>query len=708
MTNLGASFERLKVAVRERPLREDEKGKVQLMLRPDGDKLIAFYPDSKEGLLYNYDYFFPEEASQLDVFQSIGLEMVELALDGYSASCVSYGPSGTGKTHTLFGSDHEAGLIQLATKELFQRMETSTTRQYNIRLSYWEMDCDKIEDALVGLKGDDATSTTQRQQTSRYQAAPPKPTAKPAVQRTDDGVVVNNLTTVPVGSWEELDEVLMHGNIRRIQLSEERGARWHGFVKVFVDYTDESDPDRIVSSALTFVHLKGSDRVGQKGARGNALQHGSVINKSLSLLSSALIHALSYRRKEIPKAQSDEEFREAIRNSQSFFMESRLTQVLGQCMCGLECAYVIGAISALDYHEATDTLELLQNAQQLTACPVRRTKLTAKGKLREKVSTLEQKLPQRAPGEGHPLKEIEERVLRLRRKLNRMEGIEEDDEDELLRQRMHQQIEPIDTTNERQLWKANVLKAKLHGNRHTIYVPNTTGTKNNYTGQWAHGKKEGLGKHETETSRYEGGWKDGMRHGEGTLWLRPKGSTEWERVYTGGWKFDKRDGIGHDLPSSGDVYEGGFVAGKRDGIGKMMLPNGDRIEGQFKDGLVHGLAMLYCKNGDWFEGSWFGGLREGPGIWHYTTKQQLYEGEWHKGVAKVGTIRDDPEKETNANSSYLPRVELADKGDAVLEHGKEYLNMKRKELGINVVSADHLPDRSRDGNDGQSDEQVYW
>lgn len=63
---MATDFDHVKVALRCRPLSEEEKAKVQVIVKPDRNRLIAFYPDSKEGLLYNYDYFFPEEARPHD------------------------------------------------------------------------------------------------------------------------------------------------------------------------------------------------------------------------------------------------------------------------------------------------------------------------------------------------------------------------------------------------------------------------------------------------------------------------------------------------------------------------------------------------------------------------------------------------------------------------------------------------------------------
>ena len=370
------SFDHVKIAVREKPLSEDERSGVQVVLRPDNDKLVAFYPDSREGLVYNYDYLYPEEATQLDVFQTIGQEMVELVMGGYSSTCVVYGPSATGKTHTLFGSDQEPGLIQLATKELFQKVESSNgSLSLKARFSYWEMNCDTICDAL----GDKKTLN--------------------AIRRNETGVVVPGLTEVDISSWEELDELLMQGNIRRIQLSEQRNARWHGFVKLFIDLVSQDAPESQLSSTMTFAHLKGPDRVGQKGAKGDVMKHGSNINKSITLLGSAILHSLDYRRSAM---KTDGDASELMEKSQSFFMESKFTQMLARPFCGAEATFVIGCVCTLDYHETTDTLENLQNMQQIVCTLKQNATLTTEGVTKQKLHTAESMLPCSNLAEGHP------------------------------------------------------------------------------------------------------------------------------------------------------------------------------------------------------------------------------------------------------------------------------------------------------------------
>eukprot|EP00659_Diplonema_papillatum_P003712 gene3712-5770_t len=188
-------WDHLRIGVREKPLSDEEKARVQVLLKVDADRLIAFYPDSKEGLLYNYDYFFPDDATQTDVYQTVGMEMVELIMNGYSACCLAYGPAGAGKTHTLFGSDQEPGLIQLTTKELLRRIETTPqSLQFSVRLSYWEMSNTEIRDVL-------SLANTAN-----------LPVRK---NKNSDGVYIPGLTEVDVTSWAQLDDYVMLGNINQ-------------------------------------------------------------------------------------------------------------------------------------------------------------------------------------------------------------------------------------------------------------------------------------------------------------------------------------------------------------------------------------------------------------------------------------------------------------------------------------------------------------
>ena len=50
----------------------------------------------------------------------------------------------------------------------------------------------------------------------------------------------------------------------------------------------------------------------------------------------------------------------------------------------------------------------------------------------------------------------------------------------------------------------------------------------------------------------------------------------------------------------------------------------------------------------------------GSGVWYYESKQQLYRGEWHLGVARCGSFEDMPAKVTKEKSHFLPRIGVRD------------------------------------------------
>ncbi|KAJ9443468.1 Kinesin-like protein 5 [Diplonema papillatum] len=660
-------WDHLRIGVREKPLSDEEKARVQVLLKVDADRLIAFYPDSKEGLLYNYDYFFPDDATQTDVYQTVGMEMVELIMNGYSACCLAYGPAGAGKTHTLFGSDQEPGLIQLTTKELLRRIETTPqSLQFSVRLSYWEMSNTEIRDVL-------SLANTAN-----------LPVRK---NKNSDGVYIPGLTEVDVTSWAQLDDYVMLGNINRIKLSEQRGARWHGFIKLRITMEDAERPNQLVYTTLTFGHLKGPDRVGQKGAVGDVLRYGSSINQSMTILGAVILHAVEMRRRKLNEAPTQEEVDKIQAKlpsmSESIFTESKLTQVLTGPLSGTVATVMLGCLSTLDYHEATDTLENLQNAQQITTTLNRTAHTTEAGLVWKELQKAEAKLPTSTLAPGHPLTEIEEHVRYLQEKYA---ALLQHTEPPSLPDKPYKDIEDApnvaeEDSHNHQKWKQSVVSSKIHGTRNTIYIP-TKGAApvqgcNTYKGQWKAGHKHGFGEQMTALTRYEGDWKDGMRDGKGTLWKRKTVKDEWLRVYKGEWRRDKRHGRGIYWYSNGDVYEGYFEDNMRAAVGKIFLANGDKVEGQWRWDKVEGWATQYLENGDRFEGHWSQGMKEGPGAYYYHSKQQLYKGEWSKDVAKFGTMEDMPKKSTSEKSHFLPRLDLMTP-DMVLEKEKEKLAVRRR------------------------------
>lgn len=96
-------------------------------------------------------------------------------------------------------------------------------------------------------------------------------------------------------------------------------------------------------------------------------------------------------------------------------------------------------------------------------------------------------------------------------------------------------------------------------------------------------------------SQYHGAWANNVRSGKGTQ-IGPEPQTEngVQTFYEGGWKDGLRHGQGKAVLADGSVYVGEFKSDLPNGHGILTEVNGDRSEGEFADGLKNGkFAVFY-------------------------------------------------------------------------------------------------------------------
>ena len=124
--------------------------------------------------------------------------------------------------------------------------------------------------------------------------------------------------------------------------------------------------------------------------------------------------------------------------------------------------------------------------------------------------------------------------------------------------------------------------------------------------------------------KYEGEWKDGLRHGKGIYIWGHSYDDGWPYKYNGEWKDGKQNGNGIMVYKQG-IYNGEWKDNKRHGSGifyKMAIYKFDRekpimkflteykdgweylYEGGWKDGKRHGYGVENTNNGERSEGEW--------------------------------------------------------------------------------------------------------
>uniref|UniRef100_A0A8C3N3M5 MORN repeat-containing protein 3 n=1 Tax=Geospiza parvula TaxID=87175 RepID=A0A8C3N3M5_GEOPR len=136
-------------------------------------------------------------------------------------------------------------------------------------------------------------------------------------------------------------------------------------------------------------------------------------------------------------------------------------------------------------------------------------------------------------------------------------------------------------------------KAQKSGLRHTIYAVNG----DQYTGEWLDNLKHGKGTQiwKSTGAIYSGDWKFGKRDGYGSYSVLDPATKEYKRVYTGWWENDRRSGRGTFFYPNGELYEGEWSNGVRSGWGKMHYKDGSTYEGQWLMDQPNGQGLLQLR-----------------------------------------------------------------------------------------------------------------
>ncbi|KAG8533664.1 uncharacterized protein KY384_001405 [Bacidia gigantensis] len=230
---------------------------------------------------FGFDRVFDENATQADVYEATTRNLLDSVLDGYNATVFAYGATGCGKTHTITGTVQAPGVIFLTMQELFERIgERSDEKVTEISLSYLEIYNETIRDLLV-----------------------PGGSKQGLMLREDahQAVSVAGLSSHRPQNVQEVMDIIVRGNEYRTMSPTDANAtssRSHAVLQINIAQKDRNadinEPHTMAT--LSIIDLAGSERASATKNRGERLQEGANINKSLLALGSC-INALCDPRK---------------------------------------------------------------------------------------------------------------------------------------------------------------------------------------------------------------------------------------------------------------------------------------------------------------------------------------------------------------------------------------------------------------------------
>ena len=105
----------VKVAVRVRPMNKNEiNDNAKEIINCDNNNVSIINPLTNNVKDFSFDYVFNNSSSNTDIYNTIGTDIVNNAIEGYNCSILAYGQTGSGKTFTMLNYDnscHNMGII---------------------------------------------------------------------------------------------------------------------------------------------------------------------------------------------------------------------------------------------------------------------------------------------------------------------------------------------------------------------------------------------------------------------------------------------------------------------------------------------------------------------------------------------------------------------------------------------------------------------
>mmetsp|Transcript_44520 Transcript_44520/g.123248 ORF Transcript_44520/g.123248 Transcript_44520/m.123248 type:complete len:1252 (-) Transcript_44520:30-3785(-) len=324
---------------------------------------------------YAFDHVFAPAHSQGDIFNVLGVALLDSAFDGYNSTIFAYGQTGSGKTHTMMNhraDTAERGLIPRIADGLFQRIAALTqehaSRSYLVCCSFLEMYNEIIFDLML---------PKAKQNKSGLEIK----------EHRGVGVFVKDLKEMVVQSADELNRVIETGFGHRATAAtkmNETSSRSHCVCTIQLHQKDTEDESKNTFSKVNLVDLAGSERAKSTEASGDRLKEGANINKSLSALGN-VINALSSI---------------ACGNRKVFvpYRNSKLTRVLqeslgGNCLCTMVAAI---SPSSANLEETLSTLNYAKRAKTIKVSATRNEEASYIKKLEAEVEALQRKLEEHA------------------------------------------------------------------------------------------------------------------------------------------------------------------------------------------------------------------------------------------------------------------------------------------------------------------------
>ncbi len=332
----------IQVAVRVRPLSSAERARGDnCIVETKGNSVLLRDPITAAVETKNYNFVFNNEGpdSQYNVFQSLGLPLVDNVYKGYNCCILAYGMTGSGKTHSMLGNATDPGLIPRICEELFRRVKPADAMDEDLTLNRCQVSFLEV----YGSKVHDLLNLGENLEIRSY-----KTNSASATSTT----YVEGLTSIAVRDVAEIMAILERGSKSRAVAETKMNhasSRSHAIFTINWKQIIKKKTKTIEkTSKIHLVDLAGSERIDLSGVVGQQLKEAVAINSSLSALA-RVIDELIKRSSHIP------------------FRDNPLTWLLADSLGGNSKTVLIATVSpcSSSHSQTLSTLKYADNAKQV-------------------------------------------------------------------------------------------------------------------------------------------------------------------------------------------------------------------------------------------------------------------------------------------------------------------------------------------------------
>jgi len=280
--SVGAKLQKVDVVLRVRPLvtAEEKKDGSHCLIAKGHTAVLSQPGTERPDRVVTYDTIFGPSASQSDVFQAVGEQVLGAVFAGFNSAVIAYGNTGAGKTHTMFGdtsSQEHKGLIPRVLEKVFAVLDSGQFEKKRVLCSYLQVYNDKLMDLADG----GADNLEIKQDKSKRG------------KKGEFAYRVKGLTETEVSSCEEAFRIMDKGNSQRVTRAHkmnDMSSRSHAVFIVKVKFRKQGQT-RSTSCSIHLLDLAGSENEAETGVSGEALVECRYINSSLISLG-RVVHAL--------------------------------------------------------------------------------------------------------------------------------------------------------------------------------------------------------------------------------------------------------------------------------------------------------------------------------------------------------------------------------------------------------------------------------